>query len=61
MVDRGLVEGSGVFWVSPEQEAKWLDALPVRALWGVGPATAAKLAQLGLTWVRDLARVAVPM
>ncbi len=57
VVDRGLVEGSGVFWVNPEQEAKWLDALPVRALWGVGPATAAKLAQLGLTWVRDLARV----
>ncbi len=57
VVDRGLVEGFGVFWVSPAQEAKWLDALPVRALWGVGPATAAKLAQLGLTWVRDLARV----
>ena len=57
VVDRGLIDGFGVFWVSPEQEAKWLDALPVRALWGVGPATAAKLAQLGLTWVRDLARV----
>jgi DNA polymerase-4 len=55
--NRGLVEGSGVFWVSPEQEALWLDTLPVRALWGVGPATSDKLAQLGLTWVRDLARV----
>jgi DNA polymerase IV len=55
--NRGLVEGPGVFWVSPEQEALWLDTLPVRALWGVGPATAEKLAQLGLTWVRDLARV----
>jgi DNA polymerase-4 len=53
----GLVDGPGVFWVSPEQEALWLDTLPVRALWGVGPATAEKLAQLGLTWVRDLARV----
>jgi DNA polymerase-4 len=52
-----LVDGPGVFWVSPEQEALWLDTLPVRALWGVGPATAEKLAQLGLTWVRDLARV----
>lgn len=57
VVDRGLVEGPGVFWVSRELEAQWLAALPVRALWGVGPATAAKLAQLGLTWVRDLARV----
>jgi DNA polymerase-4 len=57
VVERGLVEGPGVFWVSPQQEAEWLDVLPVRSLWGVGPATAAKLAQLGLTHVRDLARV----
>jgi DNA polymerase-4 len=57
VVDRRLVEGPGVFWVSPEKETEWLDVLPVRALWGVGPATAAKLSQLGLTWVRDLARV----
>src|SRR5271154_627830 len=55
--NRGLVDGPGVFWVSPEQETLWLDTLPVRALWGVGPATSEKLAQLGLTWVRDLARV----
>ena len=54
---RGLIEGAGVFWVSPEQEAQWLATLPVRALWGVGPATAEKLALLGLTWVRELARV----
>jgi len=57
IVDRGLVEGAGVVWVSPSLEAQWLAALPIRALWGVGPATATKLAQLGLTWVRDLARV----
>ncbi len=57
VVERGLVEGPGVVWVSPELEAEWLEALPIRALWGVGPATAAKLRQLGLTWVRDLARV----
>lgn len=52
-----LVEGEGVVWVSPSLEAEWLATLPVRALWGVGPSTAAKLAQLGLLWVRDLARV----
>jgi DNA polymerase-4 len=57
IVQRGLVEGSGVFWVSPEKEAEWLSVLPVRSLWGVGPATASKLAQLGLTHVCDLARV----
>ena len=52
-----LVPGAGVVWVSPQIEAKWLEELPVRALWGVGPATAAKLEKLGLQWVRDLARV----
>ncbi|HEY5103459.1 MAG TPA: DNA polymerase IV [Acidimicrobiales bacterium] len=57
IVDRGLVDGPGVVWVSPSLEAQWLDALPIRALWGVGPATATKLGQLGLVWVRDLARV----
>jgi len=57
VVGRALVDGPGVFWVSPTLEVEWLEVLPVRALWGVGPATAAKLGQLGLTWVRDLARV----
>lgn len=49
-----LVEGEGVVWVDPALEAHWLETLPVRALWGVGPATAAKLERLGLRHVRDL-------
>ena len=57
VVDGGLVDGAGVVWVSPQLEAQWLAELPVRALWGVGPATAAKLEKLGLAWVRDLAKV----
>lgn len=57
VVDRGLVEGDGVVWVSRSLEAEWLAKLPVRALWGVGPQTAAKLHQLGLRWVRDLGKV----
>jgi DNA polymerase-4 len=52
-----LVDGAGVVWVSPALEAQWLAELPVRALWGVGPATARKLEKLGLRWVRDLAKV----
>lgn len=55
--DGRLVKGPGVVWVSRERERVLLATLPVRALWGVGPATAAKLSQLGLNWVRDLARV----
>lgn len=57
VVKGSLVEGAGVVWVSPELEMQWLDELPVRALWGVGPATAAKLEKLGLPWVRDLVQV----
>ena len=57
-IERGaLVQGPGVIWVSPAVEREWLAELPVGALWGVGPATTAKLHQLGLNWVRDLARV----
>lgn len=52
-----LVPGAGVFWVSPEVEHQWLHELPVEALWGVGPATAAKLRQRGLRLVRDLRKI----
>lgn len=57
VVDGRLVGGAGVVWVSPALEAQWLNELPVRVLWGVGPATAAKLQKLGLRYVRDLAKV----
>ncbi|MFI5036726.1 MAG: DNA polymerase IV [Acidimicrobiales bacterium] len=57
VVEGRLVEGPGVVWVSPELEAQWLAEMPVGALWGVGPATAAKLRRLGLGYVRDLAKV----
>ena len=57
VVDGRLVEGAGVVWVSRDTEARWLAEMPVDALWGVGPATASKLRQLGLGWVRDLAKV----
>jgi DNA polymerase-4 len=57
VIDGRLVGGAGVVWVSPELERQWLAELPVRALWGVGPATAEKLQKLGLHYVRDLAKV----
>jgi DNA polymerase-4 len=57
VVDSELVEGDGVVWVDPRLEETWLNELPVRALWGVGPQTAKKLHQLGLRWIRDLAKV----
>jgi DNA polymerase IV len=54
VVDGKLVDGPGVVWVSPEMEKKWISELPVSALWGVGPATTAKLERIGIRWVRDL-------
>ena len=59
VVDGQLVAGPGVFLVTDEVEREWLDELPVRALWGVGPATAKKLDQMGLRLVRDIRAIEV--
>jgi DNA polymerase-4 len=41
--------------VRPEQELAFLHGHPIRALWGVGPATGARLDRLGVRSVGDLA------
>jgi DNA polymerase-4 len=51
----GAVFGSGVAEVRPEEELAFLHAHPVGALWGVGPATRARLDRLGVRTVGDLA------
>ncbi len=51
----GVRPGAGVFEVQPGQELTYLHALAVDRLWGVGPATLARLRRMGVTTVGDLA------
>ena len=51
--------GSGVFVVKAGEELDFLWPLPLRALWGIGPATEKRLSDLGARTVGDLARLPV--
>jgi DNA polymerase-4 len=46
---------AGVVLVPPGEEAKFLAPLDVRMLWGVGPKTEARLAEVGVETIGDLA------
>jgi DNA polymerase-4 len=50
----------GLTVVRPGEEAAFLAPLPVRALWGIGPVTAEKLAGMGVKTVGQLAQVPEP-
>ncbi|NUU22747.1 MAG: DNA polymerase IV, partial [Streptomycetaceae bacterium] len=45
----------GLVVVAPGEERALLDPLPVRALWGVGPATAEAMRKVGIATVADIA------
>jgi DNA polymerase-4 len=51
---RGPIFGTGVHIVDAGTELAFLNPMPVRELWGVGPATEAKLSRMGIETVADL-------
>jgi DNA polymerase IV len=56
-VASGVAKPDGLLVVPPEAELDFLHPLPVEALWGVGPVTATKLRDRGITTVAQVARL----
>jgi DNA polymerase IV len=56
-VASGVAKPDGLLVVPPDGELAFLHPLPVERLWGVGPVTARKLRDLGLTTVGEVAQV----
>src|SRR4029077_19503169 len=58
-VASGVAKPDGLLVVPPDGELAFLLPLSVRRLWGVGPATADKLHQRGITTVGEVAQMPV--
>jgi len=50
-----VAKPDGLVVVAPEEEARFLEPLPVRLVWGVGPATQTRLAAAGIDTIGQLA------
>lgn len=51
-----VAKPDGLVVVDPETELAFLHRLPVELMWGVGPATGARLAERGVTTIGELAQ-----
>ena len=51
-----VAKPDGLVVVDPEAELYFLHDLPVELMWGVGPATKARLAEIGITTIGQLAK-----
>jgi DNA polymerase-4 len=56
-VASGVAKPDGLLVVPPDGELAFLHPLPVERLWGVGPATASKLHERGISTVGEVARL----
>jgi DNA polymerase IV len=56
-VASGVAKPDGLLVVPPDAELEFLHPLPVERLWGVGPKTARRLHQLGITTVGQVAQL----
>jgi DNA polymerase-4 len=55
--EQGLTEPPNAVTIVPfGEEARFLDPLPADMLWGVGPKTSARLTELGIRTIGDIAR-----
>jgi DNA polymerase-4 len=57
-VASGVAKPDGLLVVPPDGELAFLHPLPVERLWGVGPVTAGKLRDRGITTVGEVAQLA---
>jgi DNA polymerase IV len=55
-VASAVAKPDGLLLVEPDSELAFLHPLPVERLWGVGPVTATRLHELGVTTVGEVAR-----
>ena len=59
IVDGNVVPGPGVFEIKESEARAFLNPLPVRAMWGVGEATAAKLDRIAIHTIEDITKLDV--
>src|SRR5499433_4518429 len=52
-----VAKPDGLVVVDPESELRFLHKLPVALMWGVGPATEARLAKIGVHTIGELAKM----
>jgi DNA polymerase-4 len=60
-VASGVAKPNGLLVVPPDNELGFLHPLPIERLWGVGPVTASKLRDQGITTVGEVALMGEPL